>query len=58
MKFTHVELFRLKQAQEILTRVLKQAYLPSITERELIEALKSLSLLLDSIKVKQDTMRK
>ena len=58
MKFTHVELFRLKQAQEILNRALKQTVIDSGMESDLVSALKSLQTLIDDVKVKQDTIRK
>ena len=58
MTFTHVELFRLKQAQEILTRALKESAMDGKMEHDLVSALKSLETLIDGVKVKQDTMKK
>jgi len=58
MTFTHIELFRLKQAQEILNRALKQTVIDSGMESDLVSALKSLQTLIDDVKVKQDTIRK
>lgn len=56
--FTHIELFRLKQAQEILTRALSQVNPNLMLERELVDTLKCLQGLINSVKVKQDTMKK
>jgi len=55
--FTHIELFRLKQAQDVLNQALKYNH-PVEMENDLVSALKALQTLIDSVKVKQDTMKK